>query len=67
MIANLLKWLFIQYNRNSIRNKFFDGKLSVDGLSEVVTIFTDKYGVPHIYAENDKDLFLFFWGYEMFS
>ena len=27
MIANLLKWLFIQYNRNSLRNKFFDGKL----------------------------------------
>ena len=57
MIANLLKWLFIQYNRNSLRNKFFDGKLSVDGLSDAVTIFTDKYGVPHIYAENDKDLF----------
>lgn len=57
MLASVLKWLFIQYNRNSLRKKFFDGRLSVSGLSSPVQIFTDKYGVPHIYAQNDNDLF----------
>ena len=57
MLANVLKWLFIQYNRTSLRTKYFNGKLSVEGLSKPVTIITDKYGVPHIYADTEEDLF----------
>ncbi len=32
-------------------------ELSIDGLQEKVDIITDRWGVPHIYAQNEKDLF----------
>lgn len=41
-----------------------DGELSVPGLQAPVEIFRDEWGVPHIYAENDEDLF-FAQGYVM--
>jgi penicillin amidase len=34
-----------------------DGELSVPGLSAPVEVIRDEWGVPHIYAENDQDLF----------
>jgi penicillin G amidase len=34
-----------------------DGQLSAAGLSAPVQIIRDKWGVPHIYAQNDNDLF----------
>jgi penicillin amidase len=33
------------------------GKISCDGLTAEVQIITDVWGVPHIYAENEDDLF----------
>src|SRR5436305_6555699 len=33
------------------------GELSLRGLHEPVEIITDRYGVPHIYAQNEDDLF----------
>ena len=33
------------------------GKLHLDGLHERVEVITDRYGVPHIYAQNEDDLF----------
>ena len=33
------------------------GELSLQGLHEPVEIITDRYGVPHIYAQNEDDLF----------
>ncbi|MDH3208176.1 MAG: penicillin acylase family protein [Gemmatimonadota bacterium] len=41
-----------------------DGELSVPGLRAPVEVIRDEYGVPHIYAENDHDLF-FAQGYVM--
>jgi penicillin amidase len=34
-----------------------DGELRVDGLEQPVTIYRDEYGVPHIIAQNEHDLF----------
>ena len=34
------------------------GTHTISGLLKQVDIYTDKYGVPHIFAENEKDLFL---------
>jgi penicillin amidase len=34
-----------------------DGTLQVSGLQARVDVIRDKYGVPHIYASNDHDLF----------
>src|SRR6266702_4791058 len=33
------------------------GELSLQGLHELVEVITDRYGVPHIYAQNEDDLF----------
>ncbi len=33
------------------------GSQQLVGLQEKVDIYTDEYGVPHIFAENEKDLF----------
>ncbi len=41
-----------------------DGELSVPGLQAPVEVIRDEWGVPHIYAENDDDLF-FAQGYVM--
>ena len=49
--------LQLWYHLKSLRTKYFNGKLSVEGLSKPVTIITDKYGVPHIYADTEEDLF----------
>ncbi|MCA9970038.1 MAG: penicillin acylase family protein [Anaerolineales bacterium] len=34
-----------------------DGTITVPGLSEEVTVYRDDFGIPHIYANNDADLF----------
>jgi penicillin amidase len=41
-----------------------DGELGVPGLTAPVEVIRDEWGVPHIYAENDHDLF-FAQGYVM--
>jgi penicillin amidase len=41
-----------------------DGDLAVPGLTAPVEVIRDEWGVPHIYAENDHDLF-FAQGYVM--
>ena len=41
-----------------------DGELQVPGLREPVEVIRDEWGVPHIYARNDDDLF-FAQGYVM--
>ena len=43
----------------SIRRSFpqTDGEIQIRGLRNSVEIIRDKYGIPHIYAENRDDLF----------
>ena len=36
-----------------------DGRLSLSGLQEEVEVLRDPWGVPHIYAQNETDLFFF--------
>ncbi|MEE8147198.1 MAG: penicillin acylase family protein, partial [Longimicrobiales bacterium] len=35
-----------------------DGELEIPGLREPVEVIRDEWGIPHIYARNDDDLFL---------
>jgi penicillin amidase len=34
-----------------------DGRLSLPGLTDAVEVLRDRWGLPHIYARNDDDLF----------
>jgi len=36
----------------------YDGTVEMANLSSAVTILRDDYGIPHIYAENEADLYL---------
>lgn len=36
----------------------YEGTLSLPGLSASVEVYTDEYGVPHVYADNVSDLML---------
>lgn len=36
----------------------YNQNISIPGLESSVTVFRDKYAVPHIYAENEHDLYL---------
>ena len=35
-----------------------EGELEISGLREPVEVIRDEWGIPHIYAQNDEDLFL---------
>jgi len=35
----------------------YDGRKKLPGLQDSVDVFTDPYGVPHIFAQNENDLF----------
>lgn len=35
----------------------YNGTLVIEGLTADVTVYYDEYGVPHIFAENEHDLF----------
>lgn len=35
----------------------YEGTIVLDGLTDSVHVYTDEFGVPHIFANNDTDLF----------
>ena len=35
----------------------YEGSVAIDGLGSKVEVRTDEHGIPHIFAENDLDLF----------
>ena len=41
-----------------------EGEIEINGLMEPVEVIRDEWGIPHIYAQNDQDLF-FAQGYIM--
>jgi len=36
----------------------YDGELTLSGLTDEVTVYTDNRGMPHLYAGNEHDLYL---------
>ena len=35
----------------------YSGNIPVKGMTEAVEAYFDQYGVPHIYGENEEDVF----------
>jgi len=48
--------LFISSAKNGAK-PVYDGTISLSGLDEEVTVFFDGRGMPHIYANTEKDLY----------
>ena len=58
--ATLPRLLVGQTPMDSARARLaqIEGKLTVPGLTQSVEVRRDRWGVPHIYAKNQHDLFL---------
>lgn len=54
-LAGLSAGAYYALTRRPLPKK--NGRLSFSGLHEPVEIITDRHGVPHIYAENEDDLY----------
>ena len=52
-----MKYLFCLFSFFSIVPVFSQSQLRVLGLSQPVDIKVDPFGVPHIYAKNENDMF----------
>jgi len=55
ILLGFLLFVFILLQRSIPRMK---GTISLKGLAEEVRITFDNWGVPHVFAQNEKDLFL---------
>lgn len=48
----LFGWLYLDYPVPQ-----YEGEMVLDGLTESVEVYFDDYAVPHVYAQNEHDLF----------
>ncbi len=55
LVFAIFAWLKYFYLKGPLA--IHEGELSMAQLSAPVTVYTDEYGVPHVYAENEEDLF----------
>ena len=54
-LGTLARGLLTQMSRGRLPK--IDGTLSLPGISETVEVIRDRWGIPHIYAQNLPDLF----------
>ncbi|NQU68200.1 MAG: penicillin acylase family protein [Candidatus Marinimicrobia bacterium] len=57
MLASVLKWAFIKYNRKALNSHFYNGDEKLTGIQNPASVFSDNWMIPHIYAKNKEDLF----------
>jgi penicillin amidase len=56
ILALLAGWLYIRYiSYRGVPD--YDGEVSLNGLKGKVTVYRDSLGIPHIYADNEEDLY----------
>ncbi|MFX1514625.1 MAG: penicillin acylase family protein, partial [Promethearchaeota archaeon] len=55
MLGAILRFVLTRMSRR--RLPVISGKLDVPGLLDSVEVIRDKFGIPHIYAQNDHDLY----------
>jgi len=53
-VAGLILFLFLHFHLSKPK---IEGEAAFKGLKNQVRIVTDEWGVPHIFAENEEDLF----------
>ena len=57
ILPRFLRWAFSGYNQRAIKPAQFDGELKLSGIKKSAAIYRDKWHVPHIYTENNADMF----------
>ena len=55
----LLAMAAVVFGTVTVRRPFpdVDGSVTVAGLSDEVDVYRDEFGIPHIYAQNEEDMF----------
>lgn len=57
VILIVLSFVWLKYFYLKGPADIYDGELTMSQLSAPVHVYTDEYGVPHVYAESEEDLF----------
>ncbi|MFQ6673181.1 MAG: penicillin acylase family protein [Fidelibacterota bacterium] len=52
VLVILFGWIYLDYPL-----PIYEGDLTLEGLEKPVEVYFDDYGVPHLYAQNEHDLF----------
>ena len=52
LLLGVVSYIFIQNNKPN-----YKGSISMNSLDEVVRIYFDDYGIPHIFADNEEDAY----------
>ncbi|MFX0090295.1 MAG: penicillin acylase family protein [Candidatus Hodarchaeota archaeon] len=55
ILGSIMRFVLRRWSQNRLPK--IDGKLNLSGLVTPVEILRDRWGIPHIYAENEHDLF----------
>ncbi len=56
VLALLSGWLYLRYiSQRAVPG--YEGEVTLPGLRGKVTVYRDSLGVPHIYAQNEEDLY----------
>ncbi len=53
LVLGIISFIFIRQNK-----PVYKGSVEIQGLEEEVSIYFDTYGVPHIFADNEKDAYM---------
>ena len=54
---NILRWLLLKHNSRCLKEQLFTGSLKLPGLTRAVSVFQDRWLVPHIQADTLADAF----------
>ena len=57
MLPQFLRWIFSKYNQRNYHPQNFEGDIKMSGINSQAVIYRDRWHVPHIYAENNEDMF----------
>ncbi len=58
VVIGVIVGLFFLHSLKNSAIPDYNKSIHITGLTEEVTVLRDSFGIPHIYAENEKDLYL---------
>jgi len=57
ILPKFLRWIFSKYNAQNYHPRNYEGELTVSAITQSATIYRDNWHVPHVYTENNEDMF----------
>ena len=57
ILPKFLRWIFSKYNARNYHPRNYEGELTISAITQSATIYRDNWHVPHVYTENNEDMF----------